>query len=79
MRETKGMIYRVTVEAYNPITGEVTHKEYRANSLIEAQMIEHETDPTNALERRVRVEPDVLAYLELHYPGHLQRLWPDSH
>lgn len=75
----KGMLYKVFVSTYNPLTGEAKNQEYRANSLLEAQMIEHDTDPNNALERTVTVEPDVRGYIELHYPDRLQYGWPDSH
>ncbi len=75
----KNMLYKVRVATYNPLTGEATNKTYRANSLVEAELIERATDPTNAIERTVTVEPDVLAYMELNHPGCLQRLWPRSH
>lgn len=73
------MFYSVHVSTYNPVTGKAKNVTYKANSMAEALAIEHATDPDNAVERTVTVEPDVLAYMDTYYPGSLERVWPRSH
>lgn len=68
------MLYNVIIESYHSLTGEVEHTTIQANSLTEADAIEHSTDSTNACERRVTIVPDVLEYLRRNHPGCLERL-----